>query len=294
MRCSKGESAWKSKKAQTQDRFLRGRQIACVICEHFRVTGAHEAVLDLTHFFLVSLQGDDIQDFDTRWDQVLLGASERPTENVLESLYKMRIRESLQLQTVLAMYEQEIDQHRSKPSDQKLKTMVRRHIDRMIRTPNFKVRNERIETGVLVKSQKGKNVSVENEDKENAISAKHMDSVQEETPVVSATEQNVDNQHNRPLLLQDRRRQKTEGEAVHPERKVKERARMTLKGIARIRRVFILRRTSTASRNGESATSRATTHSLHDRATICTCMSPFAKICTSSRSDLMTFRSRTQ
>ena len=35
-----------------------------------------------------------------------------------------------------------------------LKTMVRRHIDQMISTRHFKARNERIETGVLVKSHK--------------------------------------------------------------------------------------------------------------------------------------------
>ena len=33
---------------ETQDRFLRGRQIACGIYEYFRVTGAHEAVLDFS------------------------------------------------------------------------------------------------------------------------------------------------------------------------------------------------------------------------------------------------------
>ena len=41
----------------------------------------------LTYQFLLSVssQGDDIQDFDTRWDQALLSASEVPKENVLES-----------------------------------------------------------------------------------------------------------------------------------------------------------------------------------------------------------------
>ena len=72
--------------AQAQERFLRGRQIAYMIYEHFQATGAHEAALDLSDLFTVSLQGDDIQDFDTRWDQALLAASEIPKENVLESL----------------------------------------------------------------------------------------------------------------------------------------------------------------------------------------------------------------
>ena len=39
--------------------------------------------------------------------------------------------------------------------------MVRRHIDQMIRTRNLKVRDERVEAGVLIKTQKRKNVSVE-------------------------------------------------------------------------------------------------------------------------------------
>ena len=45
--------------AQTQDRFLRDRQIANTIYELSRVTA-----LDLTDLFSVSFPGDDIQDFD--------------------------------------------------------------------------------------------------------------------------------------------------------------------------------------------------------------------------------------
>ena len=43
-----------------------------------------DQVLEL--LFNVSLQGDDIQDFDTRWDEALLSASEMPKDNVLDSL----------------------------------------------------------------------------------------------------------------------------------------------------------------------------------------------------------------
>ena len=48
--------------------------------------------------------------------------------------------------------------------------MVRRHTDQKIRTRNFKVRNERIDTGVLVKNQ-GKTSPLKGE-QENAISEK--------------------------------------------------------------------------------------------------------------------------
>ena len=131
-----------------EDRFLRGRQIVYLIYDYFRVTGALEAVLDFTDLFSVILRGDDVQDIDTRWDEVLSTVSDVPNGKILESLCQMRNRESDQRKTVLAMYEQEINQDPSKPSYQKLKTMVKRHRHQKIRTRNFQARNERIETGV--------------------------------------------------------------------------------------------------------------------------------------------------
>ena len=71
------------------------------------------------------------------------------------------IRDSVQLHTVLALYEQENFRNNEQPSYSRLKTPVTRHIDQIVRTRNFKARNERIGTGVATKSQKGTEVSVE-------------------------------------------------------------------------------------------------------------------------------------
>ena len=60
------------KKAQKEGRFPRGRQIAFMIYDSFRVTGAHDTILDCADLFSVSLHDDNIQEFDTRWDEVLL------------------------------------------------------------------------------------------------------------------------------------------------------------------------------------------------------------------------------
>ena len=59
-------------KAQKEDQFLRGRQIAFMIYDYFRVTGARDTVQDYADLFSVTLHDDKIQDFDTRWDEVLL------------------------------------------------------------------------------------------------------------------------------------------------------------------------------------------------------------------------------
>ena len=97
-------------KAQKEDRFLRGRQIAFMIHDYFRVTGAHDTVLDYADFFSITLRDDDVQDFDTRWNEVLLSKSKIPSDDVQESLYKLKIRESDQLRTVWDWYDMEINQ----------------------------------------------------------------------------------------------------------------------------------------------------------------------------------------
>ena len=52
------------RKAQKEDRFFRGRQIANLIYDHFRVTGTHDSVKNYTDLFTIVLGNDDIQQFD--------------------------------------------------------------------------------------------------------------------------------------------------------------------------------------------------------------------------------------
>ena len=100
---SKGESVWKNQKAQKQDSFLRGRQIAHLIYEYFRVTGTHDSVENYTDLFTIVLRNDDIQEFDSEWDGILLSMTKIPHDDILEGLYKLRIRESEKLKTVLEL-----------------------------------------------------------------------------------------------------------------------------------------------------------------------------------------------
>ena len=55
-------------KTQQEDRFLRGRQIAYLIYDHFRDTGSHDSVENYTDLFTIVLRNDDIQEFDSKWD----------------------------------------------------------------------------------------------------------------------------------------------------------------------------------------------------------------------------------
>ena len=88
-------------------------------------------------------------------DELLLSMTKIPPDDILESLYKLRTRESDQLKTVLELYDKEIHQKISRPGYQKLKTMVKRSIDQKLRLRYFDARNERVETGAVVTSRRG-------------------------------------------------------------------------------------------------------------------------------------------
>ena len=140
-------------KAQKQDRFLRGRQIAYLIYDYFRVTGSHDSVENYADLFTISLRNDDIQEFDSKWDGILLSMTKIPHDDILERLYKLRIREFEKLKTVLELYDLETHQKKLGPDYHRLKTMVKRSIEQEIRNKNFGSRNGNFEKNAVVKNQ---------------------------------------------------------------------------------------------------------------------------------------------
>ena len=116
-------------KAQKVERFLRERQIAYLIYEYFRVTGANDSVenyADLLTIGHIGHRNDDIQEFDSKRDGILLSMTKIPPDDILEGLYKLRIRVSEKLKTVLELNDLEIHQKKLGPDYHRLKTMVKK------------------------------------------------------------------------------------------------------------------------------------------------------------------------
>ena len=67
-------------KAQQDDRFLKGRQIAYMIHDYFKISGTGEALLDFNDLSRVHLKNDNVQG-DTKWDEVLLSMTKVPEED---------------------------------------------------------------------------------------------------------------------------------------------------------------------------------------------------------------------
>ena len=124
-----------------------------MIYDHFRVTESHDSVENYTNLFTIVLRNDDIQEFDSKWDGILLSMMKIPPDEILEGLYKLRIRESENLKTVLELYDLETHQKKVGLDCHKLKTMEKRSIEQDIRNNNLGARNGNYERNAVVKNQ---------------------------------------------------------------------------------------------------------------------------------------------
>ena len=71
--------------------------------------------------FTIVLRNNDIQEFDSKWDEILLSMTKIQSDDILEGLNKLRIRESDKLKTVLELYDLETHQKKLGPDYHRLK-----------------------------------------------------------------------------------------------------------------------------------------------------------------------------
>ena len=85
--------------------------------------------------------------------EFLLSLTKTTSDDILEGLYKLRIRESEKLKTVLELYDLEIHQKKIGPDYHRLTTLVKRSIQQDLRNMNFGARNGYYERNAVVKNQ---------------------------------------------------------------------------------------------------------------------------------------------
>ena len=85
-----------------------------------------------------------------------------PPDDILEGLYKLRIRESEKLKTVLELHDLEIQQKKKGPDYHRLKKMVRRSIESEIRNKNFGARNGNYEINAVVQISRDETACTKN------------------------------------------------------------------------------------------------------------------------------------
>ena len=126
----------------------------------------HETAQGLADLVSMTLQIDDVQDFDVIWDHALLSVSEMPSDPILEGLYKSKLQNSAQFWTVMALYDQGVARNNGTSNYQQLETAVKLHIDQIMRNRNFNAWKDIVEKRSVTKSRKGNKVCVERKVKE--------------------------------------------------------------------------------------------------------------------------------
>ena len=117
-----------------------------------RVPGANDSVEYYADLLTFVLRNDDIQEFDSKWDGILLSMTKIPRDEILQGLHKLRIRGSEKLKTVLELYDLEIHQKQTGPDSHRFKTMVKRSIEPDSRNWNFGARNGNYDRNAEVKN----------------------------------------------------------------------------------------------------------------------------------------------
>ena len=131
---SKRKISLEEQKAQKEDRFLRGRQIAYLIYDYFRVTGSHDSVENYTDLFTIVLRNDDIQEFDSKWDENIIVYDENPAWWHLGRIVQIKNTRVWETRRpLLELYDLETHQKKLGPDYHRLKAMVKRSIEQEIR-----------------------------------------------------------------------------------------------------------------------------------------------------------------
>ena len=99
-----------------------------MVYDHFQATG--DIAQGLSDLNKICLHDDDVQDFRCKMGFKFCWRKVRYlTKMSLKALYQMKSQGSENLQTVLALHNKELSRNGVPPSYQRLRTMVRQHID---------------------------------------------------------------------------------------------------------------------------------------------------------------------
>ena len=147
---SKERSVWRNKKPKEWTvSFVVGRSLAWSTSTSGSLEPTILSRIMPTYLLLLF----EMMIFDSKWDGILLSMTKIPSDDILEGLYKLRIRGSEKLKTVLELYDLEMHQKKLGPDHHRLKTMVKRSIEQDIRNKNLGASSGNYERNAVVKNQ---------------------------------------------------------------------------------------------------------------------------------------------
>ena len=106
---------FKSRAAIKQDEYfqktgslMNGRQVMFLMHEYFMRGGGRNTLNEFRDLLGVKLQNDKLRQFLNEWDWTLGGMEERPSDKILEQLFRQELEKSVKFQFHLSVYNNEI------------------------------------------------------------------------------------------------------------------------------------------------------------------------------------------
>ncbi len=83
---------------------LKGRQILCIVTQHFNLNKEDGSLLQINDLIRVELQNNTLRGFDTRWDTAIAALENQPSEDLLGNLYLKQLSKCDLLAVPLQIY----------------------------------------------------------------------------------------------------------------------------------------------------------------------------------------------
>ena len=80
--------------------------------------------MDVNRLLNLELKNDNLKQFSSKWDEIVIQLPEEPPDNWIEPMYKKQLEKSVQFSQYMALYKNGIAMKEHKPSYKKLKEMV--------------------------------------------------------------------------------------------------------------------------------------------------------------------------
>ena len=116
-----------------------------MIYKSFKVSDADESVLDHNEILMVELKNDNVQSFNTRWNETIIAMKKQTYEEILETILFRQLQLSDQQKPLLSLYNQDTVQKGESRDYARLKKMAVRYLEQKDREKHFSSRERQLE-----------------------------------------------------------------------------------------------------------------------------------------------------
>ena len=159
-----------------------------MIYDYLSITSRGDSIWDFCDLMGIIVLGNNVQGFDTKWDEVLLSTKKILEDGTLELFLQNETQRFKTIEVYLGSLHARYHAKREETSNTRLKDMARRLLDQKIKDRNFDAsRTDKTAQGAALKRREMANVAVAKQNKETALNGPLKDNVRKVTRAALST-----------------------------------------------------------------------------------------------------------